>query len=210
MKPYFHIVLLLFAVSCTSSTNTQEGQVSDSLVAEGSTPSQENPIEVDVAQDSDETELVDETEAPVDSTWLREFAGRPLGMNPYEYLKSVLEGKNVNFEDSIVSGETDIVFGNSIITILITEAYGNVVCSADIDTPEIPMMMDVEIGMPREDFLTMAGISTSLLTKNLDNKEYVEFNLYYEESTSTRTTFWFNEKSLIRVQYVFSPCIMYD
>jgi hypothetical protein len=209
MKSYLYGFFMI-AISCTSSNRVQERPRTDSLVVEDSGRTVQTPIEVVADENKDETEPLEQIEAAVDSAWLREFAGRPLGMNPYEYLRGLLEGKNVNFTDSVLNEETDIVFGNSIITILLTEAYGNVVCSADIETPEIPMMMGVTIGMPREDFLTMTGISASLLTKNSNNKEYVEFNLYYEESTSTRTTFWLDEKSLIRVQYVFSPCIMYD
>lgn len=209
-SPYALLLVVLFVISCTSSTNRQDGLASDSVVVEDTMRSERASIEEETIEKPNEPELVNETEVLVDSTWLREFAGRPLGMNPYEYLKGILEGKEVNFDDAIINGETDIAFGNSIITVLITEAYGNVVCSADINTPEIPMMKGVTIGMPREDFLMMAGISTSLLTKKSDDNEYVEFNLYYEESTSTRTTFWFDDKSLIRVQYVFSPCIMYD
>jgi hypothetical protein len=203
MKPYLSILLLIFSVSCTSSTTTQNSSDStstDSIPAE----------EVVAAAQSEEPESRREPGTELDSVWLKEFALRPLGTDPYGNLSGTLHGKGASFSGDSINGNSEVVFGNSRISIYTAEAYGSLVCSADIDAPEISMEKDVTIGMSREDFLSTSGIPASFLKAEADDKESFEFNMSYEDNTSTRTIFWVDKKSLIRVEYAFTPCIIYD
>jgi hypothetical protein len=208
MKSCLFVSLLVFISSCTSSTATKESNSSDSAITsiDSIIPVQE--VIADARQE--ETVSSRHTGTGLDSAWLKDFALRPLGSDPYGNLSGTLRVEGASFSGDSINGNSEIIFGNSRINIITAEAYGSLVCSFDIYSPKIFMEKGISIGMSREDFLSVSGIPASLLNADSDDKESFEFNISYDANTSTRTIFWVDKKALIRVEYAYTPCTIYE
>lgn len=193
-------VAFVFIVSCTSSTATQESTSDSTVLADSVTPEEPSAYNEPTSQTSG-----------LDSAWLREFVKRPLGEDPYESLKIALEGKNIVFNDSVTGGSVVIAFDKTKIDLLIAEAYGTLICSADIYSQLIPLEKGVVIGMNREDFLRTSGIPESLLqNEGTDGKQFFKFDFDYGDNSSNHATFWLDQKSFIRLELLLTPCAIYD
>jgi hypothetical protein len=133
-----------------------------------------------------------------------------LNIDSYDGFRNFLTEKGFEVKDTTINGDDGLKFGNSWVTMNRSEAYGDLVCSAVIETTGLVMSKSVEIGMLRQEFMQTTGLSDGYFSPDSEGIVYFEFRQSYDDATSTTTTFWFDEEFLTRVRYDYSPCIIYD
>src|SRR6185436_13946884 len=147
MKKYSYFILMAF-MACTSVKHEADTtEVADSIVAlpETNIPAVETSVssEAEVAA----PEISDDSTASVLPIDLSSFAQYPLGYGDYASLINYLKEANIEFTDQYKeSGLQAINFGESDITVLVTEAYGDLICTARIYNPAFEFPGDVRIG----------------------------------------------------------------
>jgi len=156
-----HYFFILFLLSCSSSsTTTVETSAETDTVAvveeEVSTPIE--TVTTETTSTGDEQVEYD-GEISADTAWLSDFARDPLGFSSYQGIVDYLRQENIAFVDSAADGEAYIVVGNSYVSVVINETYGDLICSAYITTPSLPLDDGLFIGMERAKFYKITGVS---------------------------------------------------
>jgi hypothetical protein len=211
MMKWYHGIWMMVLTGCSSSVATKDEQA-DTLPIVINADSTERIIhEAELVNDEPPPdEAYEEERTSLDSAWFTDFARDPLGVNSYDGIKDYLAGKGVQVRDTVIGGEKALAFCHSWVSLNVNDTYGDLVCSAVIDTSVFSLSKGVEIGMMREDFMQMTGMSHEDVTPDPAGGVYFNFDISYEDGTSTSSTFYFNDKQLIKVSYSYSPCIIYD
>lgn len=208
-----HYLFLLLLVSCTSRSSTTENELLDSLAAEIDTATvAETSVVEEVSEpvsyeESGENEQGDDATA-VDSAWFSAFAQDPLLISTYEDMKGHLAQSNIAYKDTIKDGDNALIFGNSYITANVTEAYGELLCSAYIDNADFPLSKGLTIGMSKQEFMETTGLPSDLITPD-GARESFEYT-HDEQDYWWMVTFYFEENTLTAMKFNLSSCIIYD
>lgn len=211
MKNICFVLVLLFG--CTSTAQKEQTEVVDST---STIPVQEAAVtESAESEGTDDASYEEEAEPVYDSVYSTEpidldnFAQYPLGDNSYDSIIASLVKSNIEYEQQNLDGVQYITFKRSSIRVLIAEAYGDLICSANINCTCYELGEGVKIGMPLDNFLSR----TNLTRDSLEGGS----RMYYTRTaggthvggTST-VTLTFEDERLVEVEYGFDPCMIYD
>ncbi len=206
-------VLLILLLNCTPSSRKEEGAAADTI-ATAAMPVATEATSAEIAET--ETPAFPVIEVVYDSVYSNEridlsrLAQYPLGHTAYDSITKYLKDSDIAFTTALVNDVPQISFDRSVINILIAEAYGDLICSAEIFCPAYQLPEGVKIGMPLDNFLSRASLIR-------DSLQGYDDDLYYERNeggthvggTSTLKII-FKENRLLGIEYGFDPCMIYD
>lgn len=206
LRQYLAVIPVVLIVLGCSSQKNETSYDSTSIEAIDSVIETETASAAaeEVSYTEEETSVTE----PGDSTWLKAFTRDPLGLTSYEGVKDFLKQNNIEYKDTVINDENTLLFGNSKVSLNVTEAYGDLVCSAYIEHPSFPLK-GIDIGMSREDFFKTSGLVAEKLSRHDSDKYSYSFSVD-EGDYTWYTTFYFDETTLTALDYSVSSCIIYD
>jgi hypothetical protein len=133
--------------------------------------------------------------------WLTAFVKKPLSLSSYTTITNHLKKENIEFTDDIFNGEQLINFEKS--QIVVNENSKDLICSAYIESPKIPLSKNIKIGMTEEELIKVVNLSKEDMVT--DDQHYFEYTLESKDQSWT-VTFTFEKNLLMAVKYEVTPC----
>lgn len=133
--------------------------------------------------------------------WLTAFVKKPLSLSSYTTITNHLKKETIEFTDDIFNGEQLINFEKS--QIIVNENSKDLICSAYIESPKIPLSKNIKIGMTEEEFIKVVNLSKEDMVT--DDQHYFEYTLE-SKAQSWTVTFTFEKNLLMAVKYEVTPC----
>jgi len=208
-RNYVKLLLLLFFIffQCASSTQKESENTADTTAVVSAPPE-----EVSVSdQTTDDSEYV----ASFD---MDDFTKHPFESD-YPYIKKYLKEDSIIFtiiaNDTTHSEYRTILFDSSRIEFLdsdprFQDELGDLICSSDIRSPKFQFNQGITIGMPQDEFLTLANLTESSLVKGAaTSHRYYENSIPFDDEGHWKITLWFNAGFLVCIQSEISPCFFY-
>ena len=207
---WLFVVISFSIVSCSSSSE----QAKQAVVLDTAIPTAVSTETATSSEYSTEEEVSapgDETTSGIDSAWLSRFTGDPLGITSYDGLKGYLSGQGLESKDSTINGDQGVLFGkHSCIVILMTESYGDLVCSAEIDTSAFELNSNVVVGMSFAEFTQLSGVTSDDMVAISDDLRFFTYDMSYNEESGAHVQFYFKNEVLRNISWNVYPCIIYD
>jgi hypothetical protein len=213
MKNICFALLLLFG--CTSTARKEQANAVDTTAMTSTAEVATTELTDAAAEQATVEEESDSKEATYDSIDSTEpinldrFAQYPLGYDDFESIVDYLTQSNIKHDIKDIGGTMQISFENSSINVLRAEAYGDLICSAQVDCRCYELGEGVRIGMSLANFL----VRTSLIRDSLEGEDPMVYTRKAGGTnvggTSTVRLYFVSEK-LSSVEYGFDPCMIYD